>query len=896
MAEEKVVLTYKRKQLSSRSFYTRVLEGRKSSFGCQDDKPLNTPDKEMETVVCSSELRKEVPEAPRFETEPCSNCLKQEDASNSMHSQIQESVTLKANKQPERSVRSWMTPQSHKQIGIGSPTKVSSVKDSNGPYLTDKCCEAKACEAQIASCSYSTASLGIGGCTKGSLISHSMKKSMETANVNDGESVSKDKSVDMCGNSPPQTKLRPELLTFSRRFKRVKNKAFFEVKMSEKGCLLANGSDADDGVNVPCELMPDKGCATAEHSLEFKPSGENSCVRNGVSQNYEKITAKAGVDDISIHVKPAAIVEIAENEGQIKQNGGGISIDSTTYAGQEKFSSHANVVQQSREVRSHNCSEGLSSSLNSTPEAKVKDKRPELHQFLALNGEGSQICSIVGAKVPNMVENLVEDGGLRSSLDLSLPAPDSGGIVDCNVSPESNGRKEPLVDVEEELQISLETKRDHANVLSEASHEDKVLNFLGINDERIQATNLADHALLHGEDTCDILSNDIGEQTNLQIGSERNRLKRISTIPSPFLGLSLPTQAEIPLPNYGYRTRDYIKGIHLHSSSDKAQAFHRHKIMLDNILNRAKALQIGQGSFSDIYKEIWSEEELDFLWIGVRRHGRGNWDAMLRDPKMQFSSWRTGKDLAERWEAEQSRLLGGPLVSQSTYIGSSFLSPDHGTAFWNHKRATQRENSLDETQLSLGDVYAPKDSFVPNRSPLKYAKFKRKGTRFLQKHSRVQKAPYSDFMTGRDSWNCLESRVSLMGGFASGGGPSGLPTNSSLPHWLREAVGFPPRQSEAAYPSNDMYHPGRLHPLQPYTAHAEPYFGISCRIHDSFGYMRPSDLQLPSDIHCPNFLSDRRQRQAELAGACSKPKDLIIIDSDASSEETISDDRGGRPL
>ncbi|XVE67559.1 hypothetical protein DITRI_Ditri08aG0170200 [Diplodiscus trichospermus] len=84
-----------------------------------------------------------------------------------------------------------------------------------------------------------------------------------------------------------------------------------------------------------------------------------------------------------------------------------------------------------------------------------------------------------------------------------------------------------------------------------------------------------------------------------------------------------------------------------------------HRRVLENIMMRT-----GSGS-GYLYKkkskvEGWSEDELDFLWIGVRRHGRGNWDAMLRDPRLKFSNCKTSEDLATRWEEEQLKILDGP--------------------------------------------------------------------------------------------------------------------------------------------------------------------------------------------------------------------------------------------
>lgn len=53
----------------------------------------------------------------------------------------------------------------------------------------------------------------------------------------------------------------------------------------------------------------------------------------------------------------------------------------------------------------------------------------------------------------------------------------------------------------------------------------------------------------------------------------------------------------------------------------------------------------------------WTDVELDSLWVGVRRHGRGNWEMMLRDLKLQFLPGKTPQDLAERWGEEYSHLL-----------------------------------------------------------------------------------------------------------------------------------------------------------------------------------------------------------------------------------------------
>ncbi|KAI3466934.1 hypothetical protein Pfo_023597 [Paulownia fortunei] len=84
-----------------------------------------------------------------------------------------------------------------------------------------------------------------------------------------------------------------------------------------------------------------------------------------------------------------------------------------------------------------------------------------------------------------------------------------------------------------------------------------------------------------------------------------------------------------------------------------------HRKVLENII-----LRTGAGSSNLLKKkskmDIWSEDELDYLWIGVRRHGRGNWEAMLLDPRLKFSKFKTAEDLSARWEEEQLKILDGP--------------------------------------------------------------------------------------------------------------------------------------------------------------------------------------------------------------------------------------------
>ncbi|XP_026391813.1 protein CHROMATIN REMODELING 4-like [Papaver somniferum] len=100
-----------------------------------------------------------------------------------------------------------------------------------------------------------------------------------------------------------------------------------------------------------------------------------------------------------------------------------------------------------------------------------------------------------------------------------------------------------------------------------------------------------------------------------------------------------------------------------------------HKKVLDNIMMRTGSAS-GSGSSNSFKKkqkmDTWSEDELDSLWIGVRRYGRGNWDTMLRDPKLKFSKYRTAEDLFDRWEKEQLKIFDdGTFVNPKSVAGRS---------------------------------------------------------------------------------------------------------------------------------------------------------------------------------------------------------------------------------
>ncbi|KAM2904936.1 hypothetical protein COP2_004596 [Malus domestica] len=154
---------------------------------------------------------------------------------------------------------------------------------------------------------------------------------------------------------------------------------------------------------------------------------------------------------------------------------------------------------------------------------------------------------------------------------------------------------------------------------------------------------------------------------NLSLGSRlesaSGSLQELPTM-SLFPNLKFPPDAA----RYNQQDRDVPPSLGLGHMPTNFPSFpDNHRKVLENIMMRT-----GPGS-SNLFKkkfkaDVWTEDELDFLWIGVRRHGRGNWDAMLRDPRLKFSKFKTSEDLSARWEEEQLKILDGSAFAGSKSI------------------------------------------------------------------------------------------------------------------------------------------------------------------------------------------------------------------------------------
>ncbi|XP_076919096.1 protein CHROMATIN REMODELING 4-like [Bidens hawaiensis] len=248
-----------------------------------------------------------------------------------------------------------------------------------------------------------------------------------------------------------------------------------------------------------------------------------------------------------------------------------------------------------------------------------------------------------------------------------------------------------------------------------------------------------------------------------------------------------------------------------------------HRKVLENIMMQTGSGP-GLGSSSGnllekkLVKDFWSEDELDFLWIGVRRHGRGGWDAMLHDPRLKFSRFRVADDLAARWEEEQLKILDIPAQKESkndSKSGKSPVFPDIADGMM--KRALHKSRfaagplgfhpHLTDMKLGLEDKMAERQRFENDHFPTWNLE------RFPMNLSGDsadrfgQHVPPNLFVSGPLGLhdfglfnlqnNGLKMPNPFNGGGAIGGSlkgkevanGSGGSLENKLPHWLRKAVG-----------------------------------------------------------------------------------------------------------
>ncbi|KAL9687761.1 hypothetical protein QQ045_032168 [Rhodiola kirilowii] len=154
------------------------------------------------------------------------------------------------------------------------------------------------------------------------------------------------------------------------------------------------------------------------------------------------------------------------------------------------------------------------------------------------------------------------------------------------------------------------------------------------------------------------------------------------------------------------------------------------------------------------FTNIWSESELDSLWVGVRRHGKDNWYAMLRDPKLRFSPCRTEMDLAKQWIIEQTKLLGStpsPSCPNAKPVGirmpPSFVPPGPGS---------MTRFLTEPPQISLSNGSLNSQEMLPPRPPQNVTSGLGKGTRLLNQHVRAHRRSQNS----ENTWGRFKARDS----------------------------------------------------------------------------------------------------------------------------------------
>ncbi|KAI7999975.1 Protein CHROMATIN REMODELING 4 [Camellia lanceoleosa] len=140
-----------------------------------------------------------------------------------------------------------------------------------------------------------------------------------------------------------------------------------------------------------------------------------------------------------------------------------------------------------------------------------------------------------------------------------------------------------------------------------------------------------------------------------QIGNSNDPVQDIPTMPL-FQNINFPHDA----PKHNQQEREAGPMLVLGQTPPTYSPFlENHLKLFGNIRMRTRS-----GSSRLLKKKsktgIWSEDELDFLCIGVWRHGRGNWDAILQDRRLIFSKFKTAEDLSARWGEEQLKIMEGP--------------------------------------------------------------------------------------------------------------------------------------------------------------------------------------------------------------------------------------------
>jgi hypothetical protein len=203
--------------------------------------------------------------------------------------------------------------------------------------------------------------------------------------------------------------------------------------------------------------------------------------------------------------------------------------------------------------------------------------------------------------------------------------------------------------------------------------------------------------------------------------------------------------------------------------------------------------------------DAWSEDELDSLWVGVRRHGRGNWNTMLGDPKLTFSNNKTPENLNAKWQEERLKLLVqsgselSRLVGEPCFSDEMMKHPLHRTmvsGLAKEQMPAMSRSHFSDIRLDCGDSHLGlQPSHMDPSSQI---------NAIQETDARLETNHFPPFLQNtfvpRSSTPYYvgpHESASLFPGASSSKDPSGgfgadsLKLNK-LPHWLQDALRMPP--------------------------------------------------------------------------------------------------------
>ncbi|XP_061360153.1 uncharacterized protein LOC133304177 isoform X2 [Gastrolobium bilobum] len=731
-----------------------------------------------------------------------------------------------------------------------------------------------------------------------------LNKSMEEFT----DSPSKDNLKNPSEHIVMQTNLTSPLITFNRCYKRKKcldgtdrqSKLLHEkenIPVLTKWSMLANGNPCSSDESS-CEECPVDNVPDLNLSMELSESGKP------LNQIQDKTSLRSCsmvfLTDLNQSTELSDIGELYQTQEKVK------NADSPCTCGVVSESCMTHV----REQLHHG--EDIVKTLSHTAVTEVPRQCCLIHkdaQFLHKDFQGVSIK--VDSRDPGPAATTTDQEPEKSQLSVreaiqNVNDESAEHTVDCNLGADEH----PLHSRTRTLGDNLESTSSSSAI---AKDQVSQLEFLNSSNTQVISEGKVDNGVFSSitwPQSAGCMTSD--EIVNVQ-QTKTNQPKSVPIL-SLSLGLPLPVELKtdgcdsinclsvLPLSNSTTETRDIVQDQLCQPSPNQKPVILRHKVVLDNIVNRARALN-ERGNFQENLKPhtiMWSEEELDFLWIGVRRHGRGNWDAMLRDPRLRFSPLRVPGDLAERWEDEQFKLSNDIGVPQFMYpkaemaaaaaaLQANFCSLDPKSFFWG-------QNTMEETKLSLGDVFSYRES-NPLKKSLARLNFQSNST--IHSHRPTIHSRRTSYNNNVDKYEW---------GFFNAPGNLSIPRENShshdypfncsaaknnLPHWLREAVIAPPSNSVEQNLSSAVSlssHPEMLGSSAEHCFNA----GKSCFLPQNWlNGLRTNEVHMSNGSLYSTY-SRRKygmlKMNKSLEHHVSKPDDLIIIDSDTSSEETISDD------